>query len=541
MAVIDRFTPLQSERALPEPDGDADLAALPDGTDRIVRLLDELVTRPREHSRGVRELAADIGSTKSTVARLLQELADAGMAQRDSQGQYCIGSRLRVLTSRVHLACSLLRDGGDIVQELADAAGATATVNVLAANSVSGFVAVRRSSVGPIGYNLNPGTVLPLHAGATGRALLSAAGGDIPENLDLTRFTTDTITDRAALAEHVEADRRTGYVLSIGQHFVQAAGLSAPFTFDSIPAAVTITRPRTDATERELRELIPLILDAARRLGRLTNSASVTAVAPTAAAATDASDGGSAVNRLERLLAALAAHPEGLPTGGRALGRVIRTNPATATKLQSLALHSGLATRPMGTLDIGPTLMRWAAIQGAALTVAELVRPAVEALSERTGETVGLIEIDHTTCTARQTLVVQGSQQMHYWMATDSDIPLHAGASGKAILAHLPPDVLPRLNLERYTDNTETDPDSIARALGDIRERGWATGDGERIPEAYGIAAPFFTDGRITGSITVTIPKLRVDYVDTTKIAIAVTRTAEQITRTLSLEIPTSG
>ncbi|OFV78616.1 IclR family transcriptional regulator domain-containing protein [Rhodococcus erythropolis] len=97
-----------------------------------------------------------------------------------------------------------------------------------------------------------------------------------------------------------------------------------------------------------------------------------------------------------------------------------------------------------------------------------------------------------------------------------------------------------RLTLERYTDNTDTDPDSIARALDNIRECGWAIGDGERIPEAYGIAAPFFADGRIAGSITVTIPKLRVDYLHTGDIAAAVRRSAEQITRTLSLVIPKS-
>ncbi|MGA9870644.1 MAG: IclR family transcriptional regulator C-terminal domain-containing protein [Rhodococcus sp. (in: high G+C Gram-positive bacteria)] len=514
---------------------DSYLEAVPDGTDRVVALLDELVRRPAEDSRGVRDLAIDLGSTKSTVARLLQEMSNSNLTHRDARGRYHVGARLRVLTSRVHLSCSIFRDGGDIAQELADAAGSTATINLVSANKISGFVAVRRSSVGPIGYNLTPGTALPLHAGATGRALLSAMDGDIPDNLELTRFTTDTITGLASLREHIERDRRNGYVLSIGQHFVQAAGLSAPFVFDGIPAAVTITRPRTDTTEHDLRELVPLVLDAARRLGRLSDSGDNANTDHPARIGPDASDGGTAVDRLERLIAALARHPKGLPTGGRALGRVIRANPSTATKLLGVALHSGLATKSMDTLEIGPTLMRWSALLGVAETVAELVRPAVAELSRQTGETVGLIELDQPTRIARQTLVVQGSQQMHYWMATDTDIPLHAGASGKAILAHLPPDVLPQLPLVRYTANTDIDPASIARALEDIKRRGWAVGDGERIPEAFGIAAPYFTDGQITGSITVTIPKLRVEYVDTSEIAAAVVRTAEQISQILSL------
>lgn len=512
------------------------LEALPVGTDRVIALLHDLVRRPREDSRGVRELAADIGSTKSTVARLLQELSNSGLAQRDSQGRYRVGARLEVLASRVQQSCSLFRDGGPIAQELADAAGATATINIAGANNISGFVAVQRSSRGPIGYNLTPGTNLPLHAGATGRALLSAMNGDIPGDLELTRFTSDTITDRATVQAHIERDRRNGYVLSIGQHFVQAAGLSAPFVFGGLPAAVTVTRPRTETTEHDLGELIPLICDAAGRLGRLIDSAVAPDSNPSAGHGEDVSDGGTAVDRLHRLIVALTRHPQGLPTGGRALGRVIRANPSTATKLQSAALQSGLATKSADTLRIGPTLMQWSASLGVTATAAELVRPVVEALSEETGETVGLIEFDDATYVARQTLVVQGSQQMHYWMATDTDIPLHAGASGKAILAYLAPDVLTRLPLVRYTANTDIDPASIARALAAIRERGWAVGDGERIPDAYGIAAPIFIDGQITGSITVTIPKLRIEYVDLPEISAAVVRTADRISRILSLE-----
>ncbi|KAA0923964.1 MULTISPECIES: IclR family transcriptional regulator [unclassified Rhodococcus (in: high G+C Gram-positive bacteria)] len=511
------------------------LETLPVGTDRVITLLDDLVRRPQEDPRGVRELAADIGSTKSTVARLLQDMSNSGLAQRDSQGRYRVGARMQVVSSRVHLSCSLFRDGGIIAQELADAAGATATINVVATNNVSGFVAVQRSSVGPIGYNLTPGTVLPLHAGATGRALLSAMSGDIPSGLELDRFTEDTITDRATLQGCVERDRRNGYVLSIGQHFVQAAGLSAPFIFGGLPAAVTITRPRTETTEHDLGELIPLVRGAADRLGRLGDPPLAMNSTPHPGHSTDVSDGGTAVDRLLRLIIALARHPGGLPTGGRALGRVIRANPSTATKLQITALHSGLATKTADTLMVGPTLMRWSASLGMAAAAAELVRPAVEALSEETGETVGLIELDHQSCTARQTLVVQGSQQMHYWMATDTDIPLHAGASGKAILAHLDSQVLTQLPLVRYTANTDVDPASIERELATIRTRGWAVGDGERIPDAYGIAAPIFTDGQITGSITVTIPRLRLDYVDVPEISAAVVRTADQVSRILSL------
>ncbi|WP_052493165.1 IclR family transcriptional regulator [Rhodococcus sp. MEB064] len=514
---------------------ETDPAPLPPGTDRVVALVEELVRRFPDESASVRDIAADIRSTKSTVARVLGDLTDVGLAERDNLGHYRVGPRLRWLATQIHHRHSVFRVGGVVAQRMADLAGATATVNVMGPDAAFGFVAVRRSSIGPIGYNLSPGTLLPLHAGATGRALMSRYDSSISETIELYRFTADTITDRDELAKRMVEDRTAGHVLSVGHHFPQAAGISVPFVVDGLTGALTVTSPRARTTEQKLLALLPDLQDSVRELAETTDAHASREARTQDASIADASDGGTAVARLERFLSALVSHSGGLPTTGRALGRAIRANPATASKLAVHALHSGLAVARLDTLRVGPTLMRWAALLGTS-SIADLVVPVVRALSHDTGETVGLIEYDHETSRAQQTLVVPGSHQMHYWMTTEGDIPLHAGASGKAILAHLGPDALRVVDLVAHTDRTNTDRTSLGDDLDRIRRRGWATGDGERIAEAFGIAAPIFTDRTVRGSVTVTVPRLRIDDVDTEAVTTAVVRAAGDITRRLSLD-----
>jgi DNA-binding IclR family transcriptional regulator len=71
--------------------------------------------------------------------------------------------------------------------------------------------------------------------------------------------------------------------------------------------------------------------------------------------------------------------------------------------------------------------------------------------------------------------------------------------------------------------------------LRQIRDTGWAQAEGERIPDAFGLAAPFFADGAVAGSLTFTIPRFRADEVDMPQLTTMLTETARQITALLSV------
>ena len=215
------------------------------GNDRIVAVLDDLITRHRDEGWGVRELAEAVGLSRSTVNRILQGLAERGLARVDTNATYFVGPRLRVLAKVLHDRHPLLRGAPQVMDELSRAADATVMLAVHGPRPDTAFIALLSQQPGPIRYHLEPGMELPLHAGAAGRAILSEVGIDVL-TADLTRYSDDTIVDPAMLDEALQIAREAGYVISIGQHI--PLGPASPPPCTSHPASSAPCPPLDSAT-----------------------------------------------------------------------------------------------------------------------------------------------------------------------------------------------------------------------------------------------------------------------------------------------------
>lgn len=498
------------------------------GNERIVEVLHALVTRP--DATGVRELALALGASRSTVNRVLLGLEEHGLAAVSGNGNYQVGPRLRVLGAALHARHPLLRSAEAIIERLGEQSDATVLIAVHDAPRPSAVVVACRRRPGPIKYLLEPGTVLPLHAGATGRSILGRLGIGALGERQLEAHTPDTVTERAELERLLTEDRRAGYTISVGQQFPLAAGAAASFQCHGLTGSVSITRPRFLTGDEDLARFGPMARQAARDIEAACagNQASGNLTPITYP------PGSTAVERLARLVTALVAEPDGLPTGYE-LARGIGANIATANRLVSTALTTGLALQHHDTLHPGPRLFHWAAHLGPSVDTAVVAHPILRGLAKESGETIGLIQFHADTRQAVMTTVVDGVRPLHYGLASGVAIPLYAGAGGKAILAHCPPGDLDALTLEPLTERTQTDRRALENDLQTIRERGWATGEGERIPDAFGVSAPYFVDGTIAGSITATVTRLRLPELDVEALAHMVQRSAQQLTRTLSV------
>jgi DNA-binding IclR family transcriptional regulator len=217
------------------------------------------------------------------------------------------------------------------------------------------------------------------------------------------------------------------------------------------------------------------------------------------------------------------------------LGRQLAANHATAAKLIDTATRLGLAVPHAGRYMAGPRLLHWAATLGPIGNRTRILEDIVRAVATQTGETVGLAEYDDVCGRATMSVVASGATPLQYGLATGVDIPLHAGAAGKAILAHLPESTIRAVDLEPWTERTIRTKVDLEKHLGETRARGWAIGDGERIPDAFGIAVPYFIDGKVGGALTVTMPRFRVPLVDTDTIAAVLVDAAQRVTRLLSV------
>ena len=103
-------------------------------------------------------------------------------------------------------------------------------------------------------------------------------------------------------------------------------------------------------------------------------------------------------------------------------------------------------------------------------------------------------------------------------------------------LAFCPPEIVDQQHPIALNPNTITSLDQLRAQLAQIRENGWATGDGERIPDAYGVAAPIFTNGNVTGSVTISIPSYRSHDTDIHQLSTALTHTTNRISKLLSVD-----
>lgn len=505
------------------------------GNDRIVRILDALAAQPSPHGWGVRELAGAIGESRSTVNRVLQNMVERRLAQVDSSAIYRAGPRLRVIAGRLHARHPVLSQAPDVMADLAARCDATIMVVMRGPQPTTCFLAVLHEHDGPVRYQLTPGMVLPLHAGAAGKALLASTGLDVLDGVDLQRFSEDTIVDRDRLAADLAGAEEVGYVTSVGQHIPLAAGVAAPFlAATGEKAAVSATRPRFSTSDDELARIGPLVRDAATALAKLT-CVERTEQPRSSARGSSGEVDTSALGRLERLLAMLADEPGGLPSGHEFVAR-IGASPSTVARLRATAETSGIVRlTDEGELAAGPLLLRWAAALGHRPPLPDLLAEDLARLAAATGETSALTVFDRSTATAVLATVASGQNPVHYGLAAGSPIPLHAGAAGKAILAHAGPELIKKQTLDLITPNTPTQRDALERELALIRDRGWAEGDGERIPDAFGIASPFFEDEGIAGSVTLTIPRYRKDELDIAALGAVLTRAAARITHLLTI------
>ncbi len=138
--------------------------------------------------------------------------------------------------------------------------------------------------------------------------------------------------------------------------------------------------------------------------------------------------------------------------------------------------------------------------------IAQRARPALERLSAATGETVnlaigaegGVVQIDQID--ARYLIGAVN------WL--DREVPYHASASGKALLAHGHP--LPAGRLVRLTERTRTTRPALEADLRRCLERGYAVTESELEPGLVAVAAAVLgPDGRAVAAISVSGPTSR--------------------------------
>jgi DNA-binding IclR family transcriptional regulator len=180
--------------------------------------------------------------------------------------------------------------------------------------------------------------------------------------------------------------------------------------------------------------------------------------------------------------------------------------------LQTLVVKGMLVPDPASRgYRLGPA----ASVLGArALHDSDLRAAAIDVIHELrdiTGETATL-----TTIVPQGRIYldqVESGQEIKMTVELGRRFPLHAGSSGKSVLAFLPAErreqVL-RAGLPPVTSRTITEPAVLREELAHIRGCGYATSEGERQQDAASVAAPVIGHGGVVlGALSVCGPRYR--------------------------------
>ncbi len=150
-----------------------------------------------------------------------------------------------------------------------------------------------------------------------------------------------------------------------------------------------------------------------------------------------------------------------------------------------------------GRYAIGTELRRVAAMVRDTEHLVRIARPFLRQLSDHTGQTSILGELDAVTHSMMFVDIVPGEHPLDYEVPLYKHLSLYRGASGLSVLAFLPSGGRP----------SQAERQSSIRS---VRRAGYAITRGDRIPGAIGISAPLVIDGGpVLGSITLTIPQSR--------------------------------
>ncbi|MFC1798269.1 IclR family transcriptional regulator [Thermodesulfobacteriota bacterium] len=167
--------------------------------------------------------------------------------------------------------------------------------------------------------------------------------------------------------------------------------------------------------------------------------------------------------------------------------------------------------------QLGPKLYILGQIYAQNSNLVNVATPLINDLASICNETVVLFVVDgfERLCLIR----TQSSQFLRAVYEQGDMMPLHAGASGKVLLAYSDESLFEKLiakaPLSRYGENTITNPDDLRKEFVEIQKKGFALSRSEHAIGVAACASPvFYKNGKLAGAIAINGPVERFEKLD---------------------------
>lgn len=219
-----------------------------------------------------------------------------------------------------------------------------------------------------------------------------------------------------------------------------------------------------------------------------------------------------AIERAFAILEFLGTQPE--PVGVREIAGSLEMPPAAAQRVLVTLARLGMINRDPITrrYELGHKVLQLAQRFLEHMGLPRIAESLLREIRDRCDETVSLFITNgrERVCVASE----ESTREIRRVLHVGTSLPLWAGASGKLLLAHLVEDegtnVLEHLTIRPFTKDTVTDRETLRKELERVREKGYATSFGERVPEAASVAAPVRDgEGTVVAAFTISAPSAR--------------------------------
>lgn len=225
-------------------------------TDRLVRVLDTFT--PNRTVQTAAEIGRRSELPRSTAHRLVGELVEAGLLERDDDRRIRIGMRLWELATRSSQALRLRQASMPAMESVQSRIREHTQLAVLEQDEA--LFLERLSGPGSGSNVTRVAGRLPLHASSSGLVLLAFGGHELQERVlaaPLPRRTVETITDPAELRRKLAEVRTLGHAIARGSIELVSTGVAVPVRDETgaVVAALSVVLPRDAPTALALSEL----------------------------------------------------------------------------------------------------------------------------------------------------------------------------------------------------------------------------------------------------------------------------------------------
>ena len=181
------------------------------------------------------------------------------------------------------------------------------------------------------------------------------------------------------------------------------------------------------------------------------------------------------------------------------IANAVGTTKARAHRHLRTLINAGYAVQEPGgeRYAAGPRLIVLAQTLSQENSLTSVSRPVMHRLREAFGHTITLARV--TGGVVKMVDALEGNGLINIGVRIGLDLPLHANAGGKLALAFGEPDVrrwIDTLPLDRFTEHTITDRDTLKAEVETVRRQGWANAPEEFVLGINAISSPIFDRDR---------------------------------------------